>query len=124
MDVRVLRALTSYEGRRRDAQEGVELDVQACIHQLNEFGFEPAYFSDLSVGDIWIKEPERFPYRPESTMLHVVERILPVDATYFDEDDKLVQNVVMNMVVYSEDGVRRHMTYGSTHGVYIFRGVV
>ena len=118
------RAFRSFEGTNRDGG-GIELDVTACLFELQDAGFVPGYVSDLQVGDIWVKDPERFPYFDYSTMIQVVERIHAVDASYFEpENDEFVNNVVVSMICLGEDNLSRHITYGSTHGVYIYRGEI
>lgn len=93
-------------------------------HEIADFmrrGFKAAWMSDLKIGDIFAG-PRLFASDPPR-QLFVVERIMKIDASYFGpEEEEIVPNVVINLIVTDEEGLERHLMYGHTNAIYIWRG--
>lgn len=89
------------------------------IRGLMDSGFKAAWIKDLKVGDIFAGPVITRSEGPRK--LFVVERILNLDGSYWGEDERMHENVVVNMIVTDEDGIERHLSYGHTHNVYIWR---
>lgn len=92
------------------------------IKELLEYGFRAAWMMDLKIGDIFAG-PRMFEFDPPRE-LYVVERIVRVgsgpiyDPT--DEDD-VRENYVMGLIVTDAQGLERHLAYGHSHEIYIWR---
>lgn len=95
-------------------------ETKAEVRDLLDRGFKPGWIQDLEIGDIFIVVRD-FP-RDEPEKLCVVERFLKHDTIEMRGEDEFVQNTVVNMIVFDEDGLERPIAYGFSYPIYIFRG--
>lgn len=85
------------------------------IRGLMEQGFEAGWVSELRIGDIFADHKGFITSLMDDAprKICVVERIL---------GDRGHRNSVVSMIVTDEDGVQRHLTYGGSLDIYIWRG--
>lgn len=94
--------------------------VTARIAELQEMGFKPGYMGDVRVGDIIAKAPEEFSHFEFGLM--AVTRVEDVDGSYYEpEEDVVVRNRVMRIIGFDENDLERHIHFGSTHSIYLYR---
>lgn len=97
-------------------------EMKTEIEDYLSRGFFAAWIDDLEIGDIFAS-PRMFTF-DEPRKLFVVERIIKVGQEGYDdldEADDIRPNHVVCLIVRDEDDIQRHLAYGHTHEIYIYR---
>ena len=90
-------------------------EILVEIRELQKHGFNPGYMLDLEVGDIFAG-PRIFSC-DGPRKLFVVDRI--IEQEYLDTlYEGGASYSVMNVVVYDEEGLQRHLSYGGLHEIH------
>jgi hypothetical protein len=92
------------------------------IKDLMERGFEAAWVKDLKVGDIFYGM-RIFSFDPPR-QLFVVDKIWTYNDFIggMDEEDEVEEVRVAKIVVTDEDGLQRHLAWGTSNEIYIWQG--
>lgn len=108
--------MSNYETEKAEREQVVRDEIR----ELKQMGFRAGWISDLKEGDLFAG-PRMFAFDPPREIFFL-ERIRKIDGSYYEpEDDTLVHNVVVDMIVIDAEGLQRHLSYGSSHDIYIWQ---
>lgn len=98
------------------------------LRMFRSIGAKAAFIKDIKANDYVFIPPvsrctygEDTPERIRKTQVQklLVETVLHCDATYHDEDMKLVPHIVISFIGIDEEGLARHQSFGNTFPCFI-----
>lgn len=88
------------------------------MQMLSGDGYVAGYIEDIREGDLVAIPPVMRTSAfgdPQGVKTLMVERVVPRDASYTDEDGGFVRHVVISFIGRDIDGLPRHQSYGNSY---------